>query len=1089
MVLSVIPAMAQSAAVSGQVADPSGALIHGARITLANVSTNTVEHSVTNTSGIYSFPYVQPGTYTLLAEAPGFQQNKTTGITVETAKTLILDIKLKLGSAKEAVTVEGNGIPVNTVDGTVSTLVDQQFVEDLPMNGRSFQSLLTAAPGIVAIAGGDQWSINGQRLDENYFTIDGVSANAGIATVNALSSGYGGLAANFSALGTTQSMLSMDAMNEFRISTSNYSSEYGRSPGGQFTITSRAGTNAWHGSAYEYLRNNAMDANNWFNTYNGCLPVAGNTVTSSCLPRNVKQQAEKQNDFGATLGGPLRLPWLYNGKDKTFFFFSYENLILQSPNAAQTYYVPSSNLRSEASPVFKAFLAAFPTGGPDLGSTVPADTGFSQFVGGFSVPSRINATSLRLDHKVNDKVNVFARYSRSPSSSSGYCQYCSEPIAQWESKTNRTTTGTVGVTTMFTPKISNDLRLGFLQVNSGGLYSGSGYGGAVPYDFQDVPGFVQGQWDAALGFNAPGNGPGPGLLDYSTKNAQRQGNIVDSTTMMIGRHTVKFGMDFRRTSTWAANPGHREYGNLDSNLIQNPNDPTNPTDLIPDFIDLKEGIVAPYFKIAQFTVDKPQYYNTGLYLQDEWRVTHRLSLSLGLRWDLDPAPGDGYGHNPYTFSQINNLSTMYLVAPGQPLWKTQWDKFAPRLGFAYQLRENSSNSTVIRGGIGLFYDTSNMAASTAGITGASATNNRYGCTQPTATNPTNTCASWPMPMSDFPAVSAAALYPAEVDPHLKSPYTVQWNVAVQQSLGAKQSLTATYVGNVGQDLIRGRGVNLTIFQGTNITPGLSGGCCTYFDVNGSASKYDALQLQFQRKLSKGFQLLAAYTWAHGLDDATGNTTNYSWAWGTSDYDVRQNLQIAGTYLIPGHHSKGLVSQLIDKWNLDLRLSARTSLPENVVALNENAPGSGLTDGEYMQYKPNFVPGQPLYLHGNYPGGKILNYSAFAVAKDASGNPIDGDFPRNGVRAFGIFETDMAVHKDFRVTEGLALQFRAEAFNVFNHPMFGPMASSMFYGAPAVNGSGFGFASATANTATTTQENSLYQTGGPRSLQMALKLKF
>ena len=151
--------------------------------------------------------------------------------------------------------MDGRGIPVNTVDGTVSTLVDQQFVEDLPMNGRSFQSLLTAAPGIVAMAGGDQWSINGQRLDENYFTIDGVSANAGLATVNALSSGYGGLAANFSALGTTQSMLSMDAMDEFRVSTSNYSSEYGRSPGGQFTITSRAGTNAWHGSAYDYIRN------------------------------------------------------------------------------------------------------------------------------------------------------------------------------------------------------------------------------------------------------------------------------------------------------------------------------------------------------------------------------------------------------------------------------------------------------------------------------------------------------------------------------------------------------------------------------------------------------------------------------------------------------------------------------------------------------------------------------------------------------------------------------------------------------------------------------------------------------------------
>ena len=453
--------------------------------------------------------------------------------------------------------------------------------------------------------------------------------------------------------------------------------------------------------------------------------------------------------------------------------------------------------------------------------------------------------------------------------------------------------------------------------------------------------------------------------------------------MNLGRHTVKFGVDFRRTSTWQTNPGHAEYGNIDSVQM------------------LESGLAAPYFKISQFTVDKPQFYNTGLYVQDEWRTTDRLSLSLGLRWDVDPAPSDGYGHNPYTFSQIDNLATMYLVAPGQPLWKTQWNKFAPRLGFGYQLRRSTSYDTVLRAGIGLFYDTPNMAASTAGVAGANATFNDYGCYQPAATNPAATCMSWPLSMSNFPSLAAAALYPVDVNPHLKAPYTVSWNVAVQQSLGAAQSLTATYIGNVGRDLIRGRGVNLTIFQGSNITPGLSGGCCTYFDINGSSSNYNALQLQFQRKLSKGFQVLAGYTWAHAMDNATGNATNYSWAWGTSDYDVRHNLQIAGTYLIPGHHSSGWVSQIIDKWNLDLRLSARTALPQNVVATNQNSPGSGITGGEYMQYKPNLVPGQPIYLYGSqFPGGKILNLAAFKAATNASGTPIDGDFPRNGVRAFG-----------------------------------------------------------------------------------------
>jgi hypothetical protein len=393
---------------------------------------------------------------------------------------------------------------------------------------------------------------------------------------------------------------------------------------------------------------------------------------------------------------------------------------------------------------------------------------------------------------------------------------------------------------------------------------------------------------------------------------------------------------------------------------------------------------------------------------------------------------------------------------------------------------------VIRGGVGAFYDTTNEAASTNGISGNSATNSQYGCSQPTAANHfTNGCYSWPLALSNFPAVSASVPYPSDVDPNLKAPYTVQWNLAAQKSLGSNQSLTITWVANAAQDLIRGRGIQLGLLGNTN--PVVGSTSWTYFDTNGSQSNYNALQVQFQRRLSNGLQLLAGYTWAHGLDDATGNATNYNWAWASSDYDVRQNFQVAGTYTIPGHHTQAGLSELIDKWNLDLRLSARTALPVTVIA--KNAPSAGAYDGNYMQLYPNVVAGQSVYLYGSqYPGGKILNYNAFALATDASGNPIEGNFPRNGARAFGIDETDMAVHKDFSIAEGLALQFRAEAFNVFNHTMFGAPSGCLYCGA-ATNGSGFGYSSATANSQTTTQENPLYQLGGPRSLQVALKLKF
>jgi hypothetical protein len=1079
LMLASLPALAQNASVSGQVIDPSSALVRAAKVSLTNELTNVVEHSITNRDGQYSFPFVKPGKYTLVTEVPGFKQYKETDITIETAQLLKLDVKLQVGDAKESVIVDGSGIQINTTDGTVSTLVDQQFVENLPMNGRSFQSLLTAVPGVVALPGGDQWSVNGQRTDENYFTVDGISANAGYATVNGVSGGLGGMEANVSAIGTTQSMLSIDAMEEFRSSTSNYSAEYGRAPGGQFTITSRAGTKYWHGSAFDYLRNNAMDANNWFNHYNDC--AAGGAVTATCAPRNVAQQAEKQNDFGGTFGGPLRIPLLGKGLDRTFFFASYEALVLQAPSAAQTYYVPSNDLRKNASPALAAFLAGFPTTSePDLGG---ANAGIAQLVAGYSVPSRINATSLRMDHQFGDKVQVFARYMRSPSSSNGYCQYCYTPIAEWESKSNHTTYGTVGVTTMLSPRISNDLRLGLTQVNSAGLYSGSGYGGSTPYDFSDMPGFIQGQWKAAMDFNW---GYDPELLDESTKNAQRQGNIVDSTTMNLGRHTIKFGVDFRRTSTWAPNAGYNEYANLDYDGVAADNvtvtNGATANEIEP--YSVVYDAVAPYFKVYQFLADKPQVYNTGIYFQDEWRATARLHLSMGLRWDIDPAPSDGYGHNPYTLSQITNLAATYLVAPGQPLYKTQWNLLAPRIGFAYEI---PTYHMVIRGGIGAFYDTTAEAASTVGLSGNSATNNQYGCSQPTAANNfTNGCYSWPLAKSNFPSVSATLPYAADVDPNLKAPYTVQWNLALQQSLGANQSLTISWVANAAQDLIRGRGIQLALLG--NTSPVLSSsGSWTYFDTNGSQSNYSAMQVQFQRRLSKGLQLLAGYTWAHGQDDATGNATNYNWAWASSDYDVRQNFQVAGTYTIPGHHTQPGLSEVLDKWNIDLRLSTRTALPVTVIA--KNAPSAGAYDGNYMQLYPNVVAGQSVYLYGSqYPGGKILNYNAFALATDASGNPIEGNFPRNAARAFGIDETDLAMHKDLSIAEGLDLQFRAEAFNVFNHTMFGAPSGCWYCGA-ATNGSGFGYSSATANTQTTTQENPLYQLGGPRSLQVALKLKF
>ncbi len=310
LLASFIPsANAQTASLSGLVSDSTGAVVRGAEVTFTNERTKTVSHAKTNSAGIYSLPFLQPGQYTLTAEYPGFKRYQRTGVTIDVAQNLNVDVRLQVGGESQSVTVDGSGSAINTTDSSVSTVIDRQFVENIPLNGRSFQPLMTLVPGVSVVPSVEgrsgELTVNGQRTEANYFTVDGVSATTGAnPTSPGYSAGYGGSLPGETTLGTTQSLISIDALQEFRATTSTYSAEYGRSPGGQFTFTSRSGTNEWHGTAFDYFRNDALDANNWFNNYYG-------------LPR----QAERQNDFGGVFGGPVRIPGLYSGRDRTFFSF------------------------------------------------------------------------------------------------------------------------------------------------------------------------------------------------------------------------------------------------------------------------------------------------------------------------------------------------------------------------------------------------------------------------------------------------------------------------------------------------------------------------------------------------------------------------------------------------------------------------------------------------------------------------------------------------------------------------------------------------------------------------------------------------
>jgi hypothetical protein len=938
--------------------------------------------------------------------------------------------------------IRGSGIQVNTVDAAVSTVVDRQFVENIPLNGRTLQSLISAVPGVTYVpagtgnGAGGGLTVNGQRTEENYFTLDGVSLNAGQTFEAGQGTGYGagysGSSLNLSALGTTQSLLSLDSLQEFRATTSTYSAEYGRTPGGQFSLTSRSGTNSWHGSGYDYFRNGAMDANNTFN--------------KSATP-SVARQAERQNDFGGTLGGPIRIPRLYNGIDKTFFFFSYEGLRLMSPTAAQTYVVPSLSLRQQAPAALQPFLNAYPRpNGTDFGN------GFADFTAGYSTPSSIDSTSIRIDHSFTDKFKIFARYSDSPSSTASRSTAGDSPVAILNTYSNNTKTITAGATSQLTSRLNNDLRFGFTKSNWNVGYAYTDFGGAtVPNLSSAIPGYTNGTWLSTL--VCCGGGGDFGNFLYPNHNSQKQVNVIDTANLSIGRHNLKWGIDYRRTSTEEARPVLEEFAFYFSEAA-----------VLSNTVDYGNIRVTPYSSL------NPVYMNFSPFVQDEWRANSRLSISLGLRWELNPAPSDANGNDPYTLTQITNFATTVLAPKGTQLWQTTYTNFAPRVGIAYQLSQAPGHESVLRAGFGKFYDTADAEASigynavgTTASKDASGSSFPYSQNQIASVGPPSTATPYTYQVNSF-------------NPHLKLPYTLQWNVALQQGLGDKQTLSLTYLGAGGRRMLA------TLYYDPSQVgdPAFSLQNGLTVVTNGSTSNYNALQVQFQRRLSRGLQALASYTWSHSIDDISTNFYSYAKMRASSDFDVRHNLQATITYAIPGVYQNRLVGAVLGQWNIDSRITARSALPVDLLS----AVVYSKTTGQQLRYHPNRVVGQPLYVYGSeYPGGRAINYDAFSTATDSSGNSIEGDIGRNYARGFNAVQADVALRKDFRLSERVGLQFRAEAFNVLNQAIFGDIHNFLSNGA-----SQFGRAYDTENTQLGSL-NSLYQAGGPRSLQIALRLHF
>jgi hypothetical protein len=1048
------------ASVAGRVLDPNGAIIIEATVTAKNVDTGVETITQTNEEGIYRFANLTPGTYEFTVSKHGFKVILKPGVTLHLADAISLNFNMVVGDLNETVRVEAGATTINTTDASISTVVDQTYVKNMPLNGRSFQDLILLAPGVVTqtpqlnplngqvgVGQTGEFSVNGQRTESNYYTVDGVSANTGIGGTSFGSNALGWSAASGSvaastALGTTQGLVSVDDLQEFRVQTSTYSAEYGRNPGAQVVFETKSGVNQFHGTAYDYLRNNYFDANDWFNDY-----------------FKVPEPALRQNDFGGTLGGPVLIPGAYNGKNKTFFFVSYEGLRLLQPQAAFPVQVPDDALRASTPAPLNQVLNAFPK--QSANGVDDTANGVAQFIGSWSNPSSIDTTSARFDQVVNDKLRLFFRFSNALSNQTALGAFQGSP-SQYTSSAFTTRTYTGGASAMFSSRWSDELRLNYTSNANTSSDTIHAFGGSTAVDFAKLAGF------GPTGFVNPFFilGGGAYFLSIDQTNdagTQRQWNLVDTVSYSVGRHQFKFGADYRRLTPLAVphNPEVFYEFCCDQTAVQS-NPPTTTDTLV--------GALAPGYPLTQ---------NFSLFAEDEWKVTSRLNLSLGLRWEVNPATSTTQGIKPSTIAFVGTPDTWQLAPQGTPLWKTAWYNFAPRLGAAYTLRNAAGWETVVRGGGGVFFDTGQQLGTVSFIGPGFSSSSAAGCLGST---------SFPGTPLAVPPIASPSQGPFFAvygyAPHLQLPYTLQWSAGVEQALGSSQAVTVSYVGSHASRLLQEN-------QFTSAAnPLIQGGGRFLVIENGQTSDYDALQAQFQRRLSRGLTALASYTWSHCLDYGS---LNYQFGYERGDciVDVRHNVSGAFSYDLPSVGHNRIANAILDHWGIDDRFLARTAFPVDLTGTSVFDP----TTQQRLSNGLDFVPGQPIYVYGaqcaaifgpsgtgglqagqGCPGGRAINPNAFANVATGLGN-----VPRDFARGFGAWQMNLGVRREFPIYEQLRLQFRAEAFNVFNHPNFGTINA--------------GFGQNNFGLATATLANSLgilsplYQMGGARSMQLALKVVF
>ncbi|MBL8178571.1 MAG: TonB-dependent receptor [Bryobacterales bacterium] len=975
---------------SGLILDPSAAAVRDASVTVVSEDNGFRRSAVSQSDGSYVVASLQPGLYKMTVRKEGFRTIIRFGVKLDVAQPARVDFQLELGSIQDAITVEGAAPLLNTDDASVGTLVERKWMERMPLNGRGILSLLEMAPGTVVTPAtrgeSGQFTTNGQRPNSHYFTIDGVSGNTGVSGGGVAAQVTGGSLPGMTALGSFHNLVPLEGLDEFRVQTATASSEYGRLPGAQVSLSSRGGGNDWHGSVFYYLRHEKLDANDWFSN-----------------SRGQKRSALRMNDFGASVSGPLR-------KDRTFFFATYEGLRLRQPFSWRQP-APTLEGRKMGPTWVQTMLNLYPV--PDGRSL---DEDLAEWNGRILRPARLDTGSLRLDHSLTSRISIFGRYNEAPSSN----EFGSTQINALDLQSRALT---FGVNLRASSTVVFDTRLNWNRSAAQSEWRPTAENLPDCY-LEPVTSFFfrrNGLCDTLVRFGIAG--VGTLSLGQEPDRRQRQWHLLPSVSIHTRAHKISAGVDYRQLA-----PYRRDLQDAISIL----------SDSFRDLVEVGNSWVSVSPRIE----GRVELREASAYVHDSWRIHPQLTASFGLRWEYTPSP-------LLQPEQTASGTPSHFVYPFQTtVWRRTMGSFAPRAGLAW--RPHHNGQLVFRGGYGIYYDSS-LSIATDLVNGG------------------------PLSLASYSS-NRNAPFPTSLSfgflPGLRLPQVRQWSFGVERSFLDRNAFSVTYTGSEGRNLLRRE------LGGPESTESHR----LILATNHGAAEYQGLQAQFRRRFGTGWQGQASYAWGHSIDNSSSDASLHyaergitaAGDRGSSDFDVRHSLTLAMSYESPARWGRWM-----RKWSLDGIARARTGFPIQIQSA-EHTIGIGLANA----FRPSVKPGARIWVEdARMPGGKRLNRDAFVTA----GELTQGNLGRNTVSGFGMHQIDAALRREFRVSDRTALDFRVEAFNVLNHPNFADpvrfLSSPLFGESPSMLSLMLGTGSPGSGL------TPVFQTGGPRSLQMVLRLRW